>query len=315
MSSPSAAGQNVTFPRKLYDLINNEPNHLIEWADHGESFFIRDQDEFSATVLAKYFRHTKLTSFQRQLNLYGFRRITKGPDSGAYMHPLFNRDDTMNLDIIKRVARKANSGAGVSERWQGARKIPSVLSGVSPNSPHSFPDPSISPSSNQFYGNRPSSWSQPGSTYLNTDGSTTDDEDEDDGDDGDETYHPSGRRRRTRCANTYGKPYYTRGGSADIHSEGRPHHRYRTRRAPSPESGQDAVFGNGGDYKMSQSAPNHGSSGWAMNTDSGSMPPPPPHFGGYGGQSRYPAQPGSFQTYSGPQSYPPHASGNTLFHI
>ena len=62
--------------RKLYDLIGAEPNWLVEWAGHGESFFIRNEEEFCAQVLPKYFRHTKLTSFQRQLNLYGFRRIT-----------------------------------------------------------------------------------------------------------------------------------------------------------------------------------------------------------------------------------------------
>ena len=51
---------------------------------------------------------TKLTSFQRQLNLYGFRRITKGDDHGAYFHPNFQRGRRDLLFNIRRLPAKGN---------------------------------------------------------------------------------------------------------------------------------------------------------------------------------------------------------------
>ena len=50
-----------------------------------------------------HFRQTKLTSFQRQLNLYGFRRITRGKDSGAYYHEFFLRG---RFDLCKKMIRQ-----------------------------------------------------------------------------------------------------------------------------------------------------------------------------------------------------------------
>ncbi len=49
---------------------------------------------------------TKITSFQRQLNLYGFRRILKGEDQGAYIHPLFQRGRPDLIHEIKRISSK-----------------------------------------------------------------------------------------------------------------------------------------------------------------------------------------------------------------
>jgi len=60
--------------------------------------------------MPKYFRQTKLTSFQRQLNLYGFCRLTSGRDRGGYYHELFLRGRPF---LCKRMMRTRIKGTGI----------------------------------------------------------------------------------------------------------------------------------------------------------------------------------------------------------
>lgn len=60
----------------------------------------------SSLVIDRYFRHSKITSLQRQLNLYGFTHVTKGSLTGTYYHPMFQRGHPEALDSIKRVSKK-----------------------------------------------------------------------------------------------------------------------------------------------------------------------------------------------------------------
>ena len=47
--------------------------------------------DFENRVIPKYFEHSKYSSFIRQANGWGFRRLTAGRDRNAYYHPLFLR--------------------------------------------------------------------------------------------------------------------------------------------------------------------------------------------------------------------------------
>jgi hypothetical protein len=46
-----------------------------------------------------------VASFQRQLNLYGFKKIFRGEEKDCYCHPYFKKDNKELLSYIKRPVR------------------------------------------------------------------------------------------------------------------------------------------------------------------------------------------------------------------
>ena len=95
-NSHSRGGNAVLFPWKLQQMLNtcamDGKESLVSWVPHGKAFKVHDVPLFVSEILPLFFKQTKYKSFQRQLNLWGFRRIQKGPEKGAYHHKQFLRD-------------------------------------------------------------------------------------------------------------------------------------------------------------------------------------------------------------------------------
>lgn len=109
-------GVTEPFPAKLYEMIKDAQSegqdHVISWQVHGRSFIIHDYDTFARELLPRYYKLTKLSSFKRQMNLYGFRRGIAGPDNGCYYHELFLRGRPDLAIIMRRL------GVGGSHGWR-----------------------------------------------------------------------------------------------------------------------------------------------------------------------------------------------------
>eukprot|EP00804_Cyclotella_cryptica_P016511 CCRYP_004728-RA/>CCRYP_004728-RA protein AED:0.05 eAED:0.05 QI:182/1/1/1/1/1/2/309/697 len=101
---------NSHFPGKLIQVLNRgDLDEVIGWMPHGRAFKVKDTDACTTDVLPRFFKQTKYASFIRQLNLWGFNRIARGTDAGAYYHELFLRG---RPNLAMRMRRQKIKGTG-----------------------------------------------------------------------------------------------------------------------------------------------------------------------------------------------------------
>ncbi|XP_037866735.1 heat shock factor-d isoform X4 [Bombyx mori] len=99
------------FLGKLWKLVNDsETNQLISWSPGGKTFVIKNQADFARELLPLYYKHNNMASFIRQLNMYGFHKITSVENGGLryekdeieFSHPCFMKGHAYLLEHIKR---------------------------------------------------------------------------------------------------------------------------------------------------------------------------------------------------------------------
>jgi hypothetical protein len=104
----------VPFPVKLHSMLDAIERdgyaHVVSWQPHGRCFVVHKPKEFVNHIMPKYFKQSKMASFQRQLNLYGFSRLTSGLDKGGYYHELFLRG---KVSLAYKINRMRVKGTGV----------------------------------------------------------------------------------------------------------------------------------------------------------------------------------------------------------
>ncbi|KAL7540173.1 hypothetical protein ACHAXR_009920 [Thalassiosira sp. AJA248-18] len=104
------------FPAKLYAMLEladvqgyGSSSNAVAWLPHGRAFRVIYEQSFVESIVPVFFKQTKIRSFYRQLNLWGFKRLSMGCDAGAWYNEFFVRGSQSEIKKMVRIKVKGKS--------------------------------------------------------------------------------------------------------------------------------------------------------------------------------------------------------------
>lgn len=89
------------FLSKTYEMVDDSlTDSIVSWSANNKSFIVWNPPEFARDLLPKYFKHNNFSSFIRQLNTYGFRKID--PEQWEFANDDFVRGQPQLMKNIHR---------------------------------------------------------------------------------------------------------------------------------------------------------------------------------------------------------------------